>query len=75
MRRFFFDVASQTCTRYDYRGRECANADDALGFAELIALDVGCSEDAEPFSEVQVRDIRGTQLFSVPVQPSALIAA
>lgn len=75
MRRFFFDVASHAHVYYDYQGREFASADEARGFAELIALDEACSEDSDALGEIQVRDIRGAHLFSVPVQSLALIAA
>ena len=56
-------------------GRDFASADEVRSFAELIALDMGCSEDAEALGEIQVRDIRGAKLFAVPVQSSASIAA
>lgn len=75
MQRFFFDVASHSCVRYDYQGREFANLDEARDFAELIAIDMGCSEDTEQAGEIQVRDIRGVELFSVKVQTSTLVAA
>jgi hypothetical protein len=75
MRRYFFDVFSQTSIRYDYQGREFLTPDDARTFAELVALDMGCSDDSEPAEEIQVRNVRGEHLFSVEIQNSALIAA
>jgi hypothetical protein len=48
----------------------------AREMAELIALDIECT-DGDDFAgaEVQVRDIGGQKLFSVPVREPELIAA
>ena len=75
MNRFFFDVASKTYVQYDYRGREFSDPDQIRSFAELLALDMGCTDDQDRATEVQVRDVRGAQLFSVPILQSNLIAA
>jgi hypothetical protein len=75
MNRFFFDVASKTYVQYDYRGREFSDPNEVRSFAELLALDMGCTDDQDRATEVQVRDIRGAQLFSVPILQSNLIAA
>ena len=76
MKRFFFDVSSKSHIQYDYRGREFAQPEQARELAELIALDFECSDDGEwAGMEVQVRNISGTCLFSIPVRaPSALAA-
>ena len=42
---------------------------------ELIALDLGCSDNNDLASEVQVRNIVGTCLFSIPVRQAEPIAA
>jgi hypothetical protein len=75
MNRFFFDVASKTYVQYDYRGREFSDPDAARSFAELVALDMGCTDDQDRAAEVQVRNVRGEQLFAVPILQSTLIAA
>lgn len=76
MKRFFFDVAFKTHVHYDYQGREFAGAEQARELAELIALDLGCSEDNNGAgTEVQVRNIGGTCLFSVPIRQAERIAA
>ena len=75
MNRFFFDVAAKTYVQYDYRGREFSDPDEVRSFAELLALDMGCTDGQDRVTEVQVRNIRGEQLFSVPILQSNLIAA
>jgi hypothetical protein len=75
MTRFFFDVATKTYIQYDYQGREFSDPAEVRGFAELLALDMGCTDDQDRATEVQVRDVRGAQLFSVPILQSNLIAA
>jgi hypothetical protein len=75
MKRFFFDVSFKTHVQYDYQGRDFAGAEQARELAELIALDLGCSEDNNAGSEVQVRNIGGTCLFSIPIRQPELIAA
>ena len=75
MNRFFFDVASRTYVSYDYKGREFATPLQAHNFAELVALDVACSGNADAADEVQVRDVYGEKLFVVSVQQSELVAA
>jgi hypothetical protein len=75
MTRFFFDVAAKTYVQYDYQGREFSDPAEVRSFAELLALDMGCTDDQDRATEVQVRDVRGAQLFSVPILQSNLIAA
>lgn len=76
MKRFFFDVSSKSHIRYDYQGREFAQPEQARELAELIALDFECSDDGDCAGmEVQVRNISGTCLFTIPVRsPNALAA-
>lgn len=75
MKRFFFDVSFKTHVRYDYQGRDFAQPEQARELAELIALDFECSDVETPGAEVQVRNITGTCLFSVPIRQPELIAA
>ena len=75
MNRFFFDVAVKTYVQYDYRGREFSDPAEIRSFAELLALDMGCTDDQDRPTEVQVRNIRGEQLFAVPILQPTLTAA
>ena len=68
MIRFFFDVVSTQSRRYDYHGRNFSRQEDAANVAELIAMDLGCSETDDWIgSHVHVRNVAGDTLFSVPV--------
>ena len=69
MTRYFFDVANKSYVHYDYSGREFGRPEEARDLAELIALDLECT-DADDLvgAEVQVRNVRGERLFSVPVR-------
>ncbi len=76
MKRFFFDVSFNSHVHYDYQGRDFAQPEQARELAELIALDLEFSSDnATPGTEVQVRNIKGTCLFSVPIRQPERIAA
>jgi hypothetical protein len=76
MKRFFFDVSFNTHVHYDYQGRDFAQPEQARELAELIALDLECSSDSDtPGTEVQVRNIAGACLFSVPIRQPDLLAA
>jgi len=74
MNRYFFDVAAKSYVQYDYRGRDLTRPELAREMAELIALDIECTESDMPAgAEVQVRNIGGQKLFSVPIRE--LVAA
>ena len=76
MKRFFFDISHNSSIRYDYQGRDFARLEQAREFAELIALDLECSDDGEWVgSEVQVRNIGGSCLFSIPIREIEAVAA
>jgi len=76
MKRLFFDVSFKTHVHYDYRGREFAQIEQARELAELIALDLECSDYGNGMdAEVQVRNIGGACLFSVPIRQPDPIAA
>jgi hypothetical protein len=76
MIKYFFDLATKSYVQYDYRGRDLERPELAREMAELIALDIECT-DGDDFAgaEVQVRNIGGQKLFSVPVRETELIAA
>ena len=70
--RLFFDVFTQKNSSYDFHGRHFARPEDAAQMAELIAADLGCSENNDWVgSQIHVRNETGETLFAVPV----LIAA
>jgi hypothetical protein len=76
MKRFFFDVAQNSLIQYDFQGRDFAQLEHARELAELIALDLECSDDGEwAGSEVQVRNVRGTCLFSIPIRELEMVTA
>lgn len=75
MKRLFFDVATDQAVRYDYKGRIFGNMDEARALAELIALDLSCSEESSETGEVQVRNVSGNCLFSISIQDPELAAA
>jgi len=73
MARYFFDIVDQhrrAC--YDYKGRETPSPQKALSLAEVIALDLCCTNpDAWSGCSVEVRDRQGQRLFSIPVPADA----
>ena len=76
MKRLFFDVSFKTHVHYDFQGREFAHIEQARELAELIALDLECSDHGNGSgAEVQVRNVGGACLFSVPVRQPDMIAA
>jgi hypothetical protein len=69
MQRYFFDVATHAYVQYDYHGREINNPEQARELAELIALDIECTDGDElAGGEIQVRNVSGQQLYSVPIR-------
>ena len=70
--RLFFDVFKQQTPSYDFHGRYFDRPENAAQMAELIALDLGCSENNDWVgSQVQVRNAAGETLFAVPVLVAA----
>jgi hypothetical protein len=70
--RLFFDVFREDSRCYDYHGHIFHKREEATQMAELIAVDLGCSEtDNWVGSHVQVRNAAGYTLFSVPVMVAA----
>jgi len=69
MQRYFFDVAARTYVQYDYHGRDIHNPEQARELAELIALDIECTDgDDLAGAEIQVRNVSGQHLYSVPIR-------
>ena len=70
--RLFFDVFKQRTPSYDFHGRYFGRPEDAAQMAELIAVDLGCSETNDWVgSQVQVRNEAGEMLFAFPVLVAA----
>lgn len=76
MQKYFFDIATTSRVYHDFQGRVLSTLEQALTLAELIALDTACTAGDE-FSgaEVQIRDVAGRLVQSVPVGALELIAA
>jgi len=76
MKRYFFDLNKTTSSSYDYHGRHFHDAREARDLAEIMALDLSCSETEDWMgSIVKVCDPAGKILFSIPVPPLAKAAA
>ena len=76
MRRYFFDVANEQRTEYDYSGRELPTPEHAYRLAELIALDLGVEADDQWDGwRIKVCGADYHQFFTIPVQSSCLAAA
>jgi len=76
MKRYFFDLNKTTANSYDYHGRHFRNPREARDLAEIMALDLSCSETEDWIgSIVKVCDSAGKTLFSIPVPPLAKAAA
>jgi hypothetical protein len=70
--RLFLDLHHQDSRYYDYHGDDFGRPEDAAEMAELIAVDLGCSEtDDCAGAQVQVRNAAGETLFSVAVLAAA----
>ena len=73
--RYFFDILTGNTVQHDFQGRVFATLEHAHSLAELIALDMECSDLGKDAFEVVVRDAKGSLLFSVNMRPPDLIAA
>jgi uncharacterized protein DUF6894 len=73
--RYFFDIVTAASVLHDFQGRTFATPEPAHSLAELIALDMECSDFGHDVTEVAVRDVKGDLLFSVHVRPRDLLAA
>jgi hypothetical protein len=71
MSRFFFDIVARHSRNYDFHGKYLTNSSEAQQMAEILALDLGISEEETWLgAEVQVRDERGAHILSLPVASS-----
>jgi len=75
MHKYFFDIVTGACVQHDFHGRSLPKPGDALDLAEMIALDLECSDKVWIATEVVVRNVGGTRLYSVSVRHPDLIAA
>jgi len=73
MARYFFDIVGQNHRAcYDYKGQETSSPEKALNLAEVLALDLCCTNpESWTGCTVEVRDRLGVCLFSVPVPANA----
>lgn len=74
MTRFFFDRTADRRPRYDFCGLVLSDVEQARARAELLAMDLSCCETEPPTTSVEVRDVKGRTLISVPL-PQAEDAA
>ena len=76
MIRFFFDYTTKDQALFDYQGEEFKSPNGALDFAEAIVLDLTHSlrSDWSGWS-VEVRNVEGKKIFSLPIGSSELRAA
>lgn len=76
IRRYFFDVAGQQCSQYDYLGRDFPTPESAYELAEPIAFDLAVDTEGERIGcSINVSTADGKKLFSVRVLSSCLAAA
>jgi hypothetical protein len=70
MNPYFFDVVTDSGVQHDFQGRKLERLDDAREWARVIALDLECSDDDRSWgaTEIEVRDVDGTCLYSVSVR-------
>ena len=74
MRPYFFDIVTETSVEHDFHGRSLARPEDARELAEIIALDLECTDKTWVATQVEVRDVKGACLCSVSVRHPDLIA-
>ena len=76
MQRYFFDVVGHGQSELDFTGRELSTPQRAYDAAELIAFDLAVRRVDDTIGwAVNVSDVKGHKLFSIPVQASYLGAA
>jgi hypothetical protein len=72
MKQFFLDIVSPHACSYDYHGNNYSSSESAARAAELLALDLACSETHVWIgTKVQVRTATGDTFCSVPVVMAA----
>jgi hypothetical protein len=68
MQRYFFDYVSNDRTLFDHQGQNCATNANARDQAELLAIHLQHDPEAAYVGwSIVVRDVRGTEVCSVPV--------
>ena len=76
MTRYFFDIVRDAACTHDFHGRYFWTAEEARDMAKSVSLDLACSEKDEcAGSEIQVRDVKGALVFSVPVHAAEAVFA
>ncbi len=76
MTRFFFDIVDDASCAHDFHGRYFWTLEEARDMAETVSFDLACSEkDERAGSEIQVRDVKGALLYSVPVRAAETVFA
>ena len=76
MTRLFFDVVRGAACTHDFHGRYFWTTEETRDITESVSLDLACSEKDEcAGSEIQVRDVKGTLLCSVPVRAAEAVFA
>jgi hypothetical protein len=76
MTRLFFDLVGPTTKSFDYHGRYFHHPEEAHEHAQVLSLDLSCTDTEEwRGAEVEVRDVAGHRLFSVPVVELAELSA
>ena len=76
MTRFFFDIVDTASCAHDFHGRYFWTLEEARDMAETVSFDLACSEKDEcAGSEIQVRDVKGALLCSVPVRAAETVFA
>lgn len=68
MTRLFFDLVGPKTRSFDFHGRYVRDTQEAEEHAQVLSMDLSCT-DSEDWrgAEVEVRDVSGRRLFSVPV--------
>ena len=74
MARYFFDFVNDSGTSHDHQGRDFPCPDSAKQQGELIAIDLQLEQELEGpcFGKVLVCDVRGKELFSIPVHSTSI---
>jgi hypothetical protein len=68
MTRLFFDLVGPNDRSFDFHGRYFRDPQEAHEHAQVLSLDLSCTDDEDwRGAEVEVRDVTGRRLFSVPV--------
>jgi hypothetical protein len=67
MQAYFFDIVTADHIYHDFHGRKFGTPQEAHRLAEMIALDIECSNDERPITQVEVRDVKGGWLYGVNV--------